>query len=325
MMEKVDRKSGLGGTDISAIMGLNPYKGPWDVYALKRGLVEDVAGDNERAKWGKRLERLIAEAYGEITNQTVSWCDITKRRPERPWQIWTADAHVIDARVAGSPEPDVLPYVRGVDCKTAGLDQARHFGETGTDEVPDHYSIQAHWYMSAEDLPFWDIALLIAGNDFRIFTIERDKEIEATLLQEGERFWRECIEAENPPDIGASELAKEYLRKRFPRNVANIRQCTEEEATLVAAYAEVRSEFDEKKTLKEAMENQIKEAIGETDGILVPGGKVTWKLSKDSVHTDWELIARTVLRDLLHEDADALIRVATSTKPGSRRFHFGVK
>lgn len=321
MTDKIDRNTGLGGTDISAILGMNPFRGPWDVYALKCGLVETDSAAGPRAEWGTRLQKLIAEKYAEETGLRVEWCDRSHRHPLRPWQIWTPDAFAYSAQSG----PGEAGTIRGLDCKTAGLDQKWHWGDSGSDEVPDYYSIQAQWYMSASGLAFWDIALLLAGSDFRIYTIEADKDIQETLLEEGEKFWAQHVLAKNPPDLGASELAKQYLRKRFPRNVTLVRQIEEDELDLIVTYAAVREEHAEKKALKDALENQIKERIGHADGIQFTGGRVTWKKTRDSKEIDWEGIGRMYLLTLPREQQTKILDDFTSTKPGVRRFDFRLK
>ena len=35
--QKLERKNGLGATDCAAIMGLSPYKTPYEVWAIKTG------------------------------------------------------------------------------------------------------------------------------------------------------------------------------------------------------------------------------------------------------------------------------------------------
>ena len=50
----IDRKKGLGGSDIAAIMGISPWKTPMDVYLEKTTEVQDI--DNEALKRGRRAE-----------------------------------------------------------------------------------------------------------------------------------------------------------------------------------------------------------------------------------------------------------------------------
>ena len=55
-----DRKKGLGGTDVSAILGLNEYRNAFDVWAEKTDRVGSIE-DNEAMKRGRLLEKTIVE------------------------------------------------------------------------------------------------------------------------------------------------------------------------------------------------------------------------------------------------------------------------
>lgn len=300
------RSRGLGGTDIAAIVGLHPQRQAWDVFAEKTGLLERVADTtNNRMRWGKKLERLIAEAWTEVTRKDHRWCDET-RIGKHPFQVYTPDAF---------SQADL----RGIECKTAGLDQAKNWGEPGTDDVPQQYLVQCQWYMSAADFPRWDVAVLIAGNDFRIYTIERDGGIEAALLEEGERFWRQHIEPRVAPPMGNSPAVAEYLKSRFPRNLSAIRQATPEELALISEYLPVRADLKALEARAEAMENQIKASIGDSEGLSIEGGKITWKAARDSQKVDWEAAAKAA------GATPELIAQFSTTKPGSRRFLVSVK
>ncbi len=283
MVDVEVRSQGVGGSEVAAIVGLDPRRDAFSVYAEKLGLVER-AEPSPRMRWGKRIERVIAEAYAEETRQTVAWCDETRANPQRPWQVMTPDAFVWrDGAHAG-----------GVDAKNVAFDQAYLWGDAGTDAVPESIALQLQWYCSGEDLPWWDAAALFGGHDLRIYRVHRDPEIEAVLLEEADRFWRTHVLARVAPPIGSSATAAEYLRQRFPKNVEALRVATEHEASLIAELKVARSNFDIAEAAKKSIENQVKEAIGEADGLECALGKVTWKKDRDTMGTDWERIARFV-------------------------------
>ena len=64
------RHDGIGGSDAAAIIGVDPYKSALEVYADKLGLT-DGKKDTEAMAWGRRLEPLVAEAYGEETGRDL--------------------------------------------------------------------------------------------------------------------------------------------------------------------------------------------------------------------------------------------------------------
>ena len=54
------RNTGIGGSDAAAIMGLNPYKSPYELWLEKTGQAEapDLSG-NQFIYWGKKNEANI--------------------------------------------------------------------------------------------------------------------------------------------------------------------------------------------------------------------------------------------------------------------------
>lgn len=259
----IERTVGIGGTDISAILGLNPWRSPFDVYLEKTGQLGRSPEDN-RKLWGKRLQRVIAEAYSEETRRPVEWVDRTMRS-SRDFQLWTPDALCTEE-------------ARGLDCKTCGLDQADKWGDTGTAEVPDYVALQCAWYMSAGEQEYWDVALLVAGSDFRIFTIQRDMEIEGMILDAGEKFWADHVVAGVAPEITATDTTTEWLKKRFPKNDGAVRLAGEEEIALLDEYRGAYEDYKIAEKLNDDLEVKIKFQIGDSDGLKWSGGKITNKI-----------------------------------------------
>ena len=196
------RAQGIGGSDVAAIVGLDPRRDAFAVYADKLGLVER-SEPNARMKWGKRLERVIVDAYSEETGRSTIWIDETRRNPAREWQVYTPDAMC-------------TAMLRGIDAKNVSFDQAAKWGEIGSDLVPDSIALQCQWYCSSADIPVWDVAALFGGNDLRIYTVNRDPEIEAALLEEAENFWKNHGLARVPPPIGSSATAATTRRHCSP-------------------------------------------------------------------------------------------------------------
>ena len=279
MFPAVDRSTGIGGSEIAAICGVSPWQTPFDVFMRKTGQFNPPPDPrNEfRLLYGQWMEPVIKKSYEYLTGREIAWCGEPRRHQTRAWQVWSPDALCVD----GS---------RGVEAKTANKFVAHEWGEPGTDEVPTHYALQCAWYMSASELPAWDLIVDIAGNP-SIYTVTRDKEIEAVILEQAEQFWEKHILAGVAPAIGAGEGARRFLRERFPRNVKNLRQATAEEITLIRAYSWAS------KTLKIAEEdhetagNMLKLAIGDADGLTFDGGTITWRKDKDSIGTDWYAVA----------------------------------
>ena len=180
-----ERKKYLGGTDLAAIAGLNPYRTALDVYLDKTS--DDIKCETSPAmRWGNLLEEAVAEAYSEDTGKMVwKWIQPIKHK-EYPFLAANIDRWVGDRE-----------YV--LECKTAGFNKGKEWGEVETDQIPESYLIQCAFYASICDVPKVDIAVLIAGQDFRIYTYNRNKDLEDKIIKIGVNFWHNHIEKRIPP------------------------------------------------------------------------------------------------------------------------------
>ena len=66
-----DRRSGLGGTDASAIMGVSKFKTPYQVYLDKLGELPEQP-DNDRMRYGRMQEPVIRQWYADTTGRSVT-------------------------------------------------------------------------------------------------------------------------------------------------------------------------------------------------------------------------------------------------------------
>lgn len=302
----VKRIAGIGGSDISALLGVHPTKTQWDVFAEKTLLDIAIENTSRRMEWGKKLQRVIAEAYTEETGRAHVWLDETL--PGKvPHQIWTPDALL--------PKDD-----RVLECKTAGVDRFGDWGEPGSSDVPPHYEAQAQWYLLASGYELADIALLMGGSDFRIYTIKADKDVQAAMAEVAERFWRLYIKPNVPPPIEDSPGAREWVRRRWPKNNGRMAEATALQKGIVEAYAEANAQLERAKEVRDTWSLRVKQAIGDFDGFTFNGRLlVTNRKAKDSAITDWESVALGLLPRIPVEDANTLVDLHTRVEPGSRR------
>lgn len=176
-----NRQTGIGGSDVAAILGLSKWKTPLDVYNAK--IAENpVEESNASIEWGNRLEPVIRQKYADVTGIPVTIPNTTFRHPEHPFMIANVDGLLPDGSV--------------LEIKTArsGAD----WGEEGTDEIPEYYLTQVQHYMAVTGAKMCDVAVLIGASDFRIYHVDFDPEIAAMLIEEEKAFWQRVIDR-NPP------------------------------------------------------------------------------------------------------------------------------
>jgi putative phage-type endonuclease len=262
------RKSGIGGSDIAAIMGLSPYKTAYDVWQSKVGNVADEAG--EAAYWGNVLEPIVAAEFAKRTGKVVTHCNLTLRHPEHEFMIGSGD-YLVEGENAG------------VECKTSSIYLKDRWGEQdGTDEVPAYYLVQGQWYCAIFGWERVYFPVLIGGQLFRWFKVDRDDAIIDTLIDAGQKFWQ-LVQAHKPPEPQNLDDIRAMYR-RHTGGVIHLGTEVEKQLWLDFQDAKLR-EAMAKDDLKR-IELAIKTTMGEAESLVVDGeeGKqelFTWRNNKD--------------------------------------------
>lgn len=192
------RFEGVGASESAAILGLSDWRTALDVYAMKVVGGEHAGyADTEPLRWGKLLERLVLEEYARRTGRSLH---------EHPPVVWCKDVPMFANLDAVTMEGG-----RVVEAKTSSSGEG--WGEPGTDQVPKAYLIQAMHQMVCSGREICDIAVLIKGNDFRIYTVEFNEELSAIIKARVTEFWQQVKDRRPPKPQKVGDADKAY---RFP-------------------------------------------------------------------------------------------------------------
>ena len=296
------RRTGLGGSDAGAIVGVNPYSGAFDVWArfhLPREGEDDDDLQSQPAHWGDVLEPAIADEYARREGVPLERSG-TVRHTSHDWMIAHPDRLIPAAR-------------RVIEVKTAGLRQAHRWGPEGSDEIPEEYRLQVAHYLAVLDYRDADVAVLIGGQDFRVYRIERDLEIEAALIEVEEEFWQRCIVGGEQPALDTSPSREEWIARLYPSARLPEREPTDDDVSLALAYAEAREESKRADEAKEIARARLCEAIADAEGFRWGRrGKATWTSSAGKTATDWQAVA------LEAGVTEAQVLRHTTIRPGPR-------
>ncbi len=191
------RKSFLGGSDIGCIIGVNRYRTALDIYIDK---TTDVINENlsEAAYMGHLFEDDVAQIYSRRTNNKVEIEKDLIVNPKYPIACANIDRWVNDKEFI-------------LECKTTCFMKGNEWGEEYTDQVPETYLCQVAWYAAVCDVPMVDIAVLIGGQTFKIYTYLRNPVFEDKLMQIGNNFWNNHIIPRVPPlPVNLSDISTLY-------------------------------------------------------------------------------------------------------------------
>lgn len=269
------RRSGIGGSDIGAILGLSPWRTPYDVF-LEKTSPDITPKESDSMYWGTVLEDVVASEYQIRTGRRVQRVRQTMRHPEYDFAIANIDRAVIVPEIAGNVrwKNGKLTTDRILECKTANGFAASEWGEPGTDFVPDSYLCQCQWYLGVTDTKVADLAVLIGGNDYRTFTIERDPELFADMIEAAGTFWKNCRKGIAPDPATVQDAARKWPRHIAGKSVIvdiHIANACEQLEILNARIKSLNEEADD-------LKRQIMTAFGDAEEITCHGNRLaTWK------------------------------------------------
>lgn len=261
------RTRGLGATDMSVVLGLNPWKSALQLFAEKVGAVEPAdLSDVEAVTWGKVLEPIVGAQYSVRTGRRYSPAGELLRSLEHPWALCTLDGWTGPARGEG---PGGWP----LEIKTTSAFRAEEWAEG----PPEHYYVQIQHQMLVTGSKQVTIACLLGGQRLVWCDVERDEAMIRRIIYHGERFWQTVLNRQ-PPEPDGSESARKVLHALFPHDDGNDVELPMELAEVVDEWQALKRE---EKALKERItkaENTIKATLGEaTRGYFVTGDAVSWK------------------------------------------------
>lgn len=254
------RRKGIGGSDVAAILGLSPWQTPLQLYQEKRGELPETP-DNPAMLWGRTLEPVIRQHYADITGRTVRVVDQLLTHPQYPFMLANVDGLTKDKRV--------------VEIKTART--AQDWGEAGTDAIPQPYLLQVQHYMAVTGFKIADVAVLIGGSDFRLYTVQADPELQALLIDHEQAFWQRIVHGNPPEPTNLADVQRQFGQYTHGATV----EANQAVLTALAQLKAIRAEIKTLEKAEEIAQTTIMKAMGESETLISQGTILaTWRLAK---------------------------------------------
>lgn len=254
------RANYIGGSDAAAILGLNPYKSAYALWAEKTGKVVPFEG-NIVTRTGAYLEQFVAQLYMEETGRKVRNENRTFFNSDYPWACANVDRLIVGQGV-------------GLEIKTTNDRKKAQRLERG--EIPNDWLCQMTHYMALTGLQRWELAALVGCRELHILTMERNEGDIKALMGAEENFWG-LVQSKEPPGIDGATSTAETLDAMFPESEADSEIGLEPVSAQLSALIQLKAE---KKTLEEqirAAENAIKEYMEDVEYGTCGGVSVSWK------------------------------------------------
>lgn len=253
------RDMGIGGSDAAVIMGLNPYKSPYQLWMEKTGQAAppDLSG-NPYIYWGTKNEANIADWFQEETGKKVRKLGTLQNRTY-PFMLANVDRQVLGENA-------------GLEIKTAGV---RHYKEWKGDEIPDAYYCQCLHYMAVTGSDYWYIAVLLGGNESMWKRIDRNEEDVQTLISHEREFWS-LVQTNTAPPVDGTESCAKALADRYHGEDKTI-VLPDDAAQIIDDLRGDKEILEQLKAQITLRENQLKDMLGEAEIGTVGDYRVTWK------------------------------------------------
>ena len=300
------RRTGITGTDIAAILGLNPRRNALDVYLDKIGQGRLVAV-NEAMWWGTYLEDGMARRYAEVTRlkkwELLRGAAIAAAFPKKRTAVFGKGpgAQVL---IKHSEYPFLLATCdglvpvrdRGLELKTAGIFGADEWGEQGTDHVPVHYLTQCAHYMAVTEMPSWDLGALIGmgqriSGNLALYHLQRNRALETEIIATAVRFWKNHVLKRQPPQIDGSASWQAYLSKKYAKGTGVVLKANNRITELATQYRSAQVKRQKAEAEETLARNQLAAIVASADKAQGDFGTVGWVRPGVKQATDWEALA----------------------------------
>lgn len=192
------REKRIGGSDIGAILGVNKYKSIIEVY------IDKTEGSNfegnEATFWGHMHESTIMKVFAQKHKEFI---------------VYQAPYSIIDDFLIANLD-GVLKDRNTGDCGVLEIKTTNAFNykDWEGDIVPQYYYAQVQHYLMLTGYKYAYIAVLIGGNKYKDFKIERSEEDIALIREKATEFYKENILKQIPPMPDGSDAYMDYLKKK---------------------------------------------------------------------------------------------------------------
>ncbi len=270
-----DRMTGIGGSDVAAILGLSKWRTPYRVWEEKTGR-RKAEESKELFHFGNVLEQVVADEFAARRGVKVQKRNQMIRSTDHPELVANIDRYIVGGGV--------------LECKTADKFTRHLWGDSASDDVPEYYLTQVQHYMHVTGWHEGYLAVLIGGNEYRDYEIPYDVELAEYCAARCSEFWNNYVVKDVPPPLTASD----DLSNAFNWVAGSTITATPEVEEIAAKLKEVKSDLKSGKADEDELTAELKIFMGENETLFSRDGVklATWKQNKDSQKTviDWEAI-----------------------------------
>lgn len=255
------RKRYLGSSDLPSVLGMDSWRTAGDVWLEKTGRIVIDEKETSVQDFGSTFEGAVLDHFEKKHGATLS------RNQFFSSGFFCSN---LDGLIDGS-SPEV------VEAKTSGLGE--EWGPVETDEIPERVLIQVHEQMyvvsqatQKECRIAWVPCLIPAFRHFevKIYEIKRNDALMDNAIVIGDRFWRNHVLTNIPPESFAPSLDVIKRARRTPNKTVSVAD------RLVLDWFEATEELSRAKKRADSTQAAILAAMDDAEGAEYSGGSLTY-------------------------------------------------
>lgn len=193
------RSENVGASEVAALFGLSPYMSRFTLWHMKAGSLAAPDFDNERVRWGNRLEAAIAYGLAEDFGLKI-------RKVHRyiPHPVIGGMGASLDFEIFNHPGGPAVFEIKNVD---AAVFHANWVTEGPVImEAPLHIELQLQHQMAVTGRQWGAIGCLVGGNRSYLLTRKRREDVIAKLENAVADFWLSIRDDKAPSITDAGDL-----------------------------------------------------------------------------------------------------------------------
>lgn len=256
------RKKGIGGSDVSCLLGINRWQSEIGLWLDKTNQTDEEQPENEAMEWGHIMEPVIRSHFSEVTGRTVIEVKAILQHPDYPFMLADVDGITTD----DDGNPAILEIKTASEFKRSEWE----------DGIPVYYETQVQHYMFVTGVQKAYVAVLIGGNTFRVYEVDADAQVQAMLVEVERQFW-DKVQNMVRPEVDGSDAATKLLDKVYRGGVSEQITLPADALEYLDAYREACEEEENAKARKQDAANHIKEFMGDYDRAKCQEYTVSWR------------------------------------------------
>lgn len=251
------RSKGIGGSEITAVLGLSPYETPFSLWERKTGRRPSM-GDNKFTRAGNYLEDAVAQMFADATGLEVYMPGEKRhfRHPEHEFLLGTPDRFVSQKHGDGVLE---------IKTTQKRIDKA---------DIPLNWFFQVQWYMGITGMKTGYIAWLSSGVDFDHVQVSFDAGMFDDMVSQACDFWQNNVLL----DIAPAAINRDDIMKIIGMSKPEAVEAADDAVALHEKIKANKAKIRELEESNDEMIEMIQLAMMEKEAMTWRGSTLfTWK------------------------------------------------